>query len=74
MRRSVVIGKGIYQWEWRNDSIAVVKWDMPPTSTDQWVSICPDTRMPVTAKYDKFYLEGTCNDDIKVVPAIEDRP
>lgn len=67
MKRSEIIGKGIYQFEWLDDKIAVVKLDKRPTSTDQWVDICPESTW-FKSKYDKFYLEGTNNDDIKVIP------
>ncbi len=57
MKRSIELSAGIYQWEWLDDRIAVARWDAPPTSTLQWfVTTC-----------ERFYLEGSCNEDIRVV-------
>ncbi len=65
MKRSISIGPGIYQWEWLDDKIALAQWDIPPSSTDQWVRIeLGDTMGGLR----KFYLEGSCNEDIKVCP------
>lgn len=66
MKRSVVIGPGIYQWEWLDDKIAVARWDVPPSSTDQWIIIGLGEAANGPRE---FYLEGTCNEDIRVCPA-----
>lgn len=62
MKRSVEFKPGIYQFEWREQMIDVVEWNEPPTSTTQWVQV-------EGALWDRFYLQGTSNDDIKVVRA-----
>jgi hypothetical protein len=71
MKRSIVIGKGIYQFEFLDYKIAVAKWDEPPRSTPQWVNICPDDDIGM-AKYNYFYLQGTNIQDICVVPVPDD--
>lgn len=70
MKRSPEIGIGIYQFEWREDRIDVVEWNEPPISTKQWVQILPEAES-FLSKYKTFFLEGTCNEDIRVVP-VED--
>jgi len=67
MKKSEVIGRGIWQWEWVDDKIAVAKWDIIPSSTYQWVNICPDVQ-GIAPKYTRFCLERNNNDDIRVVP------
>jgi len=62
VRVSCEFGAGTYQWEWRDDKIAIVEWDKPPTSTGQWLTI---------EKGGRYRLEGTCNDDIRVVRLAE---
>jgi len=57
-KRSMILGRGIYQYEFLEDKIAVVKWDAPPESTPQWID----------ADFQSFYLEGTSNEDLCVVP------
>lgn len=64
MKRSCEVGPGIYQFEFRENHIDLVEWtNEPPTSTTQWVRIEPTT--PGV----QYYLEGTCNEDIRLVLA-----
>lgn len=69
IRRSVGLNPGIYQWEWRDEEIAIAKWDIPPASTTQWVNIKAAPDGPQS-----FFLEGTNNEDIKVcgIDALKD--
>lgn len=62
MKKSPLIGSGIYQFEFRQDRIDLVEWNQPPTSTDQWIRI----EVPFGRQ---CYLEGSCNEDIRVVEA-----
>lgn len=71
MKRSCVITKGIWQYEFCEDKIAVAKWDKIPESTVQWVEINAENPWFIP-KYDEFSLEGTCNEDIRVVAVIDD--
>lgn len=66
-KRSIVLDKGVWQYEFLPDKIAVAKWDQTPESTLQWIHICPPTPL-MEPKYNKFYLEGNSNDDICVIP------
>lgn len=67
VRRSPIIGRGIYQFEWLDDRIAVTQWGVAPKSTSQWVEISS-----VNPEYFQFYLEGSCNEDINVVGLTKD--
>ncbi len=66
MARSIIIGQGIWQFEFMGSKLAVAKWDQHP-STEQWVEINHPAPYFVP-KYHKFYLEGTCVEDIHTVP------
>lgn len=65
--QSIIIGKGIWQFEFCGDHIAVARWDHVPRSTNQWIDVIRDSPF-MTPKYTKFYLEGTCVDDIALIP------
>ncbi len=56
--RSIEVCAGTYQFEFVHGKIAVAKWDEPPKSTIQWVTIQGPG---------KFYFEGTSPQDIRVV-------
>lgn len=49
----------IIQYEFQKDRIAIAKWDYIPESTTQWLKAGGNGR---------YRLEGTCNEDIRVVP------
>ncbi len=66
LKRSITLETGIYQFEFTDNSIAVAKWDQPPSSSNQWVNVSG------ADGFRYFYFEGTCVDDIRVVPA--DKP
>lgn len=71
MKRSPEFTPGIYQYEFREDHIDLVEWSTPPTSTKQWVEVLPNENS-LTSKYKTFYLEGTSNEDIRVVEVGDD--
>lgn len=69
--RSPYFGEGIYQYEFRQDRISIARWDDPPTSTSQWVSVY---RGEAGKDIKAWFLEGTDITDICVVPIYETLP
>ena len=63
MKKSANITAGIYQFEFKDDGIAVVKLDRPPDNNDQWLVIRNGD-----GEANKFCIQGTSPLDICVVP------
>lgn len=73
MKRSKIITKGIWQYEFRENEIEVVEWSEVPKSTKQWIVLNIPALPWIKPKYNNFYLLGTSHDDVRIVP-VEDLP